>query len=101
MCRWKKTNKVGLPKANELAQEKGYLTYLEDYDTYYWCHGDTNYRGEVIFQSGEREGDLIRLIYDDTFYGDGVKCVTLRDVGEGKYHSSLISPTSHQPRRKI
>lgn len=90
-----KTNKVGLPKANELAQEKGYLTYLEDYDTYYWCHGDTNYRGEVIFQSGEREGDLIRLIYDDTFYGDGVKCVTLRDVGEGKYH--FVSNLPYEP----
>lgn len=86
---------TGVPLAESNRIGVGGFVYLEDYDTYYWCHGDTNYRREVVFQSGEREGDLIRLIYDDTFWGDGMKCLTLRDVGEGKYH--FVSNLPYEP----
>jgi hypothetical protein len=55
------------------------FTYLETYDAYYNYHGDTNYRGSILFSGGEREGDLIRLFYDDTFYGDGEKVLTLKE----------------------
>ncbi|MDE7220829.1 MAG: M56 family metallopeptidase [Oscillospiraceae bacterium] len=88
------SKKIGLPGANGETLDHA-IVYLEDYDTYYWCHGDTNYRGLVAFQSGEREGDLIRLTYDDTFYADGVKCLTLRDMGEGQYQfvsNLLVTP---------
>ncbi|QNL45654.1 M56 family metallopeptidase [Oscillibacter hominis] len=61
------------------------FTYLAEYDAYYCFHGDTNYRGSVTFSSGSRRGDLIRLIYDDWFMGDGYKVLTLRKTGGG-YH---------------
>lgn len=68
------TNKVGLEE----------LIYLEQYDAYYHFHGDTNYRMNVEFSSGERQGDLIRLTYEDTFMADGEKIITLREQ-DGKY----------------
>ena len=66
------TNQVGLDQ----------FTYLPEYDVYFFYHGDTNYRASVTFQSGERNGDLVRLTYDDTFMGDGIKEVTLREHGD-------------------
>lgn len=66
------TNQVGLDG----------FTYLPEYDSYYHFHGDTNYRGSVTFQSGERNGNLVRLTYDDTFMADGIKEVTLREHGD-------------------
>ena len=59
------------------------FTYQAKYDAYYYYHGDTNYRSKVIFSSGEREGNLIRLFYDDTFMGDGEKTLTLREKAGG------------------
>lgn len=55
------------------------FTYLEEYDAYYYYHGDTNYRANITFSGGEREGDIIRLFYDDVFFGDGEKVLTLHE----------------------
>ena len=66
------TNQVGLDG----------FTYLPEYDSYYHFHGDTNYRGSVAFTGGERNGNLVRLTYDDTFIADGIKEVTLREHGD-------------------
>ena len=60
------------------------FTYLEEYDAYYYYHGDTNYRMEISFSGGEREGNIIRLFYDDRFMGDGEKVLTLREQ-DGTY----------------
>ncbi|NLW91362.1 MAG: hypothetical protein GXY34_07150 [Syntrophomonadaceae bacterium] len=68
------TDKIGLDK----------FTYLEKYDAYYHYHGDTNYRNQVTFSSGERKGNIIRLFYTDTFFGDGDKVLTLRE-NNGEY----------------
>jgi hypothetical protein len=63
------TDKIGLET----------FTYVKDYDAYYYYHGDTNYRNRVTFSRGEREGDIIRLYYNDGFIGDGEKVLTLRE----------------------
>lgn len=55
------------------------FTYLEEYDAYYHLHGDTNYRGFISFYKGEQQGDLIHLYYEDGFYGDGDKVLTLKE----------------------
>lgn len=65
------TNRVGLDS----------FVYLAEYDAYYYFHGDTNYRPHVDIAAGERTGGLVRLYYEDTFLGEGWKCVTLR-LGE-------------------
>lgn len=62
------------------------LIYLEDYDAYYHFHGDTNYRGEVTFDCGERVGNLIKLYYNDQFMADGWKSLTLKPTNNGGYH---------------
>jgi hypothetical protein len=67
------TDKIGL---NE-------FTYLKEYDAYYYYHGDTNYRMEISFSGGEREGDIIRLFYNDTYMGGGSKVLTLREKNGG------------------
>ena len=69
------TNKAGLEN----------FTYLPEFDAYCFGHGDTNYRMEVTISSGVREGDLLHLYYNDTFYADGWKCVTLRERADGGY----------------
>lgn len=68
------TNQVGLD----------HFTYLPEYDIYYDFHGDTNYRGSVTFQSGERNGNLVRLTYRDGWLADGSgpAQVTLREHGD-------------------
>lgn len=63
------TEKIGLEN----------FTYLEEYDSYYFYHGDTNYRQVISFARGEREDDIIRLFYDDQFMNDGEKVLTLRE----------------------
>lgn len=63
------TEKIGLEN----------LSYLEEYDAYYYYHGDTNYRAKITFSGGEREGDIIRLFYDDVFLSDGKKVLTLQE----------------------
>ncbi len=59
--------------------------YDESNQIYYYVHGDTNYRSFVYLSAGTREGDQISLYYLDEFYGDGWKCVTLQDMGDGSY----------------
>lgn len=68
------TEKIGLEN----------FSYLEEYDAYYYYHGDTNYRAKITFSGGEREGDIIRLFYDDVFLVDGKKVLTLREK-DGSY----------------
>ncbi len=63
------TNKIGLEN----------FVYLQEYDAYYFFHGDTNYRGNIKFFGGERKNDIIWLFYDDEFFGDGRKVLTLRE----------------------
>ena len=63
------TEKIGLEN----------FTYLEEYDAYYYYHGDTNYRMAISFSGGEREGNIIRLFYDDQFMSDGKKVLTLKE----------------------
>lgn len=64
-------------------------TYLPEYDAYYWAHGDTLYRGQVEITAGEREGDLVRLYYQD-YWSGGIggawMCATLRELEDGGYH---------------
>lgn len=67
------TEKIGLEN----------FTYLEEYDAYYIYHGDTNYRMTVSFSGGEREGNIIRLFYDDLFMCDGKKVLTLQEQDGG------------------
>lgn len=57
------------------------FVYLPAYDAYYHFHGDTNVRPHVDIAAGERAGGLVHLYYEDTFFADGWKCVTLR-LGE-------------------
>ncbi len=64
------SNKVGLENMN----------LLEEFDAYYYFHGDTNYRFAITFNRGEREGNQIRLFYDDTFFADGEKVLTLQEI---------------------
>lgn len=59
------------------------FTYLEEYDAYYYYHGDSNYRPPIAFSKVEREGDIIRLYYDDAFFADGEKVLTLREKDGG------------------
>ncbi len=68
------TEKIGLDQ----------FTYLEEFDAYYYYHGDTNYRGSIAFYGGEQEGDVLRLFYNDTYMADGEKVLTLR-VKDGGY----------------
>lgn len=74
---------IPLSATNQAGLES--FTYLPDYNAYYHFHGDTNYRGTVDIVSGEREGALVRLYYEDTFIPDGWKCVTLREAPNGEY----------------
>ncbi|MDD4503732.1 MAG: hypothetical protein PHS15_02755 [Clostridiaceae bacterium] len=60
------------------------FTYLKEYDAYYYYHGDTNYRAKITFSRGERKGDIIRLFYDDVYFVDGEKVLTLREK-DGSY----------------
>ncbi len=77
------------------------FVYLPEYDAHYWAHGDTNYRGSITFSSGERQGDLIRLYYDDTFLVDGAKCLTLSAQSDGSYwfvsNQCLPSRPAYEP----
>ena len=66
------TNKVGLDK----------LPYLEEYDAYYWMHGDVGYPGPLDILRGVREGSTVKLYqrYNGTLY-----CLTLEQQPEGNY----------------
>ena len=77
------TNKVGFY----------HFQYLADFDLYYHFHGDTNYRGNVTISAGTRNGNLVSLYYEDSFFGDGWKCVTLEEMEDGswQFRSNLIS----------
>lgn len=68
---------IALADTNLLGLEN--FVYLSQYDAYYFFHGDTNYRENINFSSGERKGDVIQLFYDDEFFGDGRKVITLKE----------------------
>ncbi|HZX21478.1 MAG TPA: M56 family metallopeptidase [Clostridia bacterium] len=76
------TKYMGLTLADTEGIGLGDFTYLEQYDAYYVYHGDTNYRMQVSFSGGEREGDTIRLSYDDSFTNEGEIVLTLREQGD-------------------
>lgn len=68
------TEKIGLEN----------VVYQEKDAAYVFDHGDTNYRPYIQFASGEREGDTIRLFYEDTYMGEGNKVLTLQK-NDGAY----------------
>lgn len=85
---------IGMTLADTKAISMGSFDYLAAYDAYYHVHGDTNYRREVVISSGEREGDLVRLYYYDTFLDQCWKCVTLVYREEaGIYQGSFDAAT--------
>lgn len=67
------TNQIGLDQ----------FTYLADYTSYYNIHGDTNYRIDIAFSSGQRQGTLIFLTYTDNFSGGGNAVLTLQEKDGG------------------
>lgn len=73
---------ISLAETNEVGLDG--FTYLSEYDAYYHFHGDTNYRTKIEFSGGEREDNLVRLFYNDTFLGDGDKVLTLQEEN-GEY----------------
>ncbi|MEG1857652.1 MAG: hypothetical protein RR216_02855, partial [Pseudoflavonifractor sp.] len=79
---------LSLEETRKLGLEE--FTYLPEQDAYFWAHGDTNYRGRVDITAGEREGDKIRLYYNDTYLGTGWTCVTLQAVEGGYYFVSNL-----------
>ena len=78
-----------LEQTHQTGLEK--FLYLPEYDTYYHFHGDTNYRGTVTIACGEWKDGLLCLYYEDTFFGDGWKCVTLQKTEEGYHFVSNLS----------
>lgn len=58
------------------------MIFLEEYSAYYYFHGDTNYRNAIMFSHGEKVADQIRLYYEDNFFGDGEKVLTLLEIGD-------------------
>ncbi|HOP11066.1 MAG TPA: hypothetical protein PK629_06220 [Oscillospiraceae bacterium] len=70
---------IGLTQTYGLGLDE--FSYSAKFDSYYNLHGDTNYLMQINFLRGEREGNLIRLCYNDNFYCDGNKVLTLKDVG--------------------
>lgn len=73
------TKYMGLTLADTEKTGMENLTYLKEYDAYYFYHGDTNYRMTVSFTGGEREGNITLLFYDDMFMCDGKKVLTLKE----------------------
>lgn len=70
------------------------FTYLPEYDAYYHFHGDTNAVPTPDFFAGEREGDTVRLYYEEfRFGGYSVFCLTLEEREDGGYwfRSHLLS----------
>jgi len=77
------TEHMGLTLADTGKTGLDQFTYLGHYDAYYHYHDDTNYRRTISFYAGEREGDILRLFYDDRFFGDGKKVLTLKQKDGG------------------
>jgi hypothetical protein len=67
---------IALADTNEIGVDN--FICLPEYNAYYFFHGDTNYRRKINFSSGEREGDTVRLFYNDEFFCDGNKVLTLQ-----------------------
>ena len=61
------------------------FTYLPDYNTYCWMHGDTNYPGDLHFSVGTRAGNEIKL-YQNSLFSRGWYCVTLEEQEDGGFH---------------
>lgn len=76
------------------------ITYLPEYDAYYVAHGDTNYWSNVSISAGDRQDGLLCLYYSysASYYGDGWKCVTLRETEDGyQFVSNMICNKSDVP----
>lgn len=69
-----------LSQTNRVGMEA--FVYLEDYDAYYWMHGDTNYPGDLTVSAGTREGSAVKLYLNEGF---GWSCVTLEEQEDGGY----------------
>lgn len=80
------TNQVGLDR----------LPYLEEYDAYYWCFGDTGYPGPLEILSGVRKGSSVRLYQRGP--GDTLYRLVLEQQPEGNYRfvSNLPVPDADQ-----
>lgn len=98
---------AALRRSMELTLEETHKTgldrfvYLPAYGAYYHFHGDTNCRPQVDIAAGERAGEQVRLYYEDTFFADGWKRVTLR-LGEDdgyKFVSNLPCDIADVPAR--
>ncbi len=70
------------------------LPYLEEWDAWYWMHGDNNYPGPLTLLRGEREGSNVRL-YQRA--GDVLYCLTLEQQGEGEYWFVSNLPVAELP----
>lgn len=75
---------MGLEDTQKIGMEN--FSYLSQYGVYYYFHGDTNYRASVTFDQGWKQGELIALLYQDTYTGTGSKIVLLEQTEEGGYH---------------
>ena len=67
-----------------------HFTYLENTNSYYHEHGDTNYMGGTQFTAGTRENDLIHLYYPGGLSETGWGCLTLRELFE-PHHYHVVS----------
>ncbi len=87
---------LGLEDTDQVGLDQ--FTYLEEYDAYYFFHGDTN-SGRVIFTSGEwKDGNILLYYEGDVFprfssgngemnmVSSGPACVTLEPQTDGGYH---------------
>jgi len=62
------------------------LVYLEQYDAYYHCHGDTAYLSPEIYSGERAEDGTVTLWYQDGLTSlDALWCVTLKPAGD-TYH---------------
>ncbi|HHY14261.1 MAG TPA: hypothetical protein GX526_06460, partial [Thermoanaerobacterales bacterium] len=73
---------LGLEETEKIGIEN--FTYLNEYDAFYYYHGDTNYLTKITFSEGTRTDNIICLYYNDDFVGDGEKVLTLK-AQEGNY----------------
>jgi len=77
---------IGLTLANTKHKGLNNLTFPEQYNAYYHYRDDTNYRRSVFFYTGIMMGNLVRLFYNDEFYGDGEKILTLKKLDDGFFN---------------
>jgi|GEM_PF-114067 len=72
---------IGLKDTEGVGLER--FTYLEEYDAYYYYHGDTNYM-QADFSEGYRDGKGLVYLYSSVTYGPGRRMLCLKET-EGGY----------------